>query len=122
MSAGLVVLLGGILVAIACVAFGAVGVVSRGLRLKKRLEGYKRLPILDLLRATQARVSGAERRIDSVPALLARADAALGEFAAARLSLIESGKTTLATVRALPAIVIDNLPALFATKARTPES
>ena len=122
MSAGLIALIVCVLVALLCVGFGGFRVATHVARLKKRLGGYEELPILELARATQRRVSAAERRVDSVPSLLARADAALEELGLARERLGVAGKTAVATIRALPAIVIDNLPALFATKVRTPES
>jgi len=118
-SVGLIVLIACVAVALACIAFGVVRAAAGGLRLKKRFATYKRLPIFGLVQTTQQRVAEAERGLDSVPALLFRVDAALAEFALARDLLREALGTAVASLRTLPEFIIENLPALFATKART---
>lgn len=118
MSVGLIVLTVCVVVALACVGLGVLRAAGDGLRLKKRIATYKRLPIFRLVAATQQRVADAERRLDGIPALLLRVNAASAELAAARDRVRAALVTAAGAIRFLPAFIIDNLPALFATKPR----
>jgi hypothetical protein len=96
--------------AIVLAAAGVITLARAGLALKKRIEAYRELPILrgDLER-TQLAIATAERRIDSVPFLAARARRAVGELDAVRrrnrliaLSLIAVVRRTYFTPAAPP--------------------
>ena len=122
MTAGVITLLVCLALALALVLVGVLRAVRDGLRLKKRVAAYRELPILGLVAATEGRIASAERSIDGLQVLALRVDAVFAEFDAARLRLRDAVLAARNTVRFLPEILIENLPAIFATRARTREN
>ena len=83
-----VVLVASFALALALAAIGIVRVLKVGLALKKRSEAYRKLPIGEHVERMQVRVARATRRIETAPALVYRANAAIHEIANARIKLV----------------------------------
>ncbi|GAC1304484.1 MAG: hypothetical protein NVS2B3_02820 [Vulcanimicrobiaceae bacterium] len=81
-------LIGCFVVALALAGIGIARVVTTGRALKKRADGYKTLPIADHVERTRGRVGRASRRIETAPALVYRANAALREIGNARVKVV----------------------------------
>ena len=80
----------GVVLGFLAVVSGVVLVVRQGLALKKKAEKFKTLPFAGVLELTQARVDIASRSIDRAPLLMARAQRAMSDIAAARTSVTSS--------------------------------
>ena len=90
----------GLVLALACIATGVVRLVRSGLVLRRRIEGYKHLPFSPALAAARAGGVRLSRRMETVPATVARAERALATIASARTSLLESAALVRASVAA----------------------
>ncbi len=80
----------GFLLALAVVAIGVVRLVLQILALKKRVVALKTLPFEADALSAQAKIAKASRRIDTAPALIARAQRAVASLGEARDSAISS--------------------------------
>lgn len=78
---------GTIVVAVALAAVGALRVVKLGIALKKRAAAYKSLPLRAFVDGARAKVARTMPRIDTVPALVYRTQAALRDIANARVKI-----------------------------------
>lgn len=82
--ASLVVAGSGIIVGLAVAAIGAIRLGKLALALKARTDGYKTLPVATYVFAAQGKVSRASRRIEGIPALAYRMNAALAMLSDSR--------------------------------------
>jgi hypothetical protein len=82
----------------ACVIFGFWRLVRAGLELKKRLDAYADLPLRIDIALAQRRIALAERRIETVPVLVARADRAYRQIDLARQRVLLTGATLLRAI------------------------
>jgi hypothetical protein len=78
-----------------CVALGFWRLIREGIALKKRLEAYADLPLRIDIALAQRRIALAERRIETVPALVARADGAYRQIDLARRRVLGTGASVL---------------------------
>ncbi len=81
-----------------CVVFGFLRLVRAGLELKNRLEAYADLPLRIDIALAQRRIQIAERRIETVPVLVARADRAYRQIDLARQRVVLTGSTLLRAI------------------------
>ncbi len=84
---------------IATAVAGLVLVVRAGLALKARLEAYADLPLRIDIELARRRIALAERRIDTVPVLLARAGGAYRQIDVARGRIATMAATVVRVVR-----------------------
>jgi hypothetical protein len=80
----------GLVLALAVVAIGVARVVFAVLALRKRLEALKKLPFEPALQAAQAKVAKASGRMETAPALIARAQRAVADLGKARESATQT--------------------------------
>jgi hypothetical protein len=106
-GARLYVLAAGVLIGLMLVAAGALGLVSRGIALRKRFEGYAELPVFKDAELAEARLAIAERAVGTVPSLQMRANRAMREIDDARERIAASLFTVSTGVRLLFSLVFD---------------
>ena len=99
---GLLVLAGCAVIAIALVAAGIIRVVRETLALKRRVLAYADLPLREDFRLAGRRIALAERRIDTIPVLTARAERAVAEIDAARARIRLMGMMVVDRFRRRP--------------------
>ncbi len=78
---------------VACVAFGFWRLARAGIALKNRLEAYADLPLRVDIVLAQRRIGLAERRIETVPVLVARTERAYRQIDLARQRVLLTGST-----------------------------
>jgi hypothetical protein len=83
---------------VACVVVGFWRLARAGLALKNRLEGYADLPLRVDIALAQRRIALAERRIETVPVLVSRADRAYRQIDLARQRVLLTGSTLLRAI------------------------
>jgi hypothetical protein len=97
--AGLLVLAGCLVLAIALVVAGCIRVAREGGVLKQRLVAYADLPLKDDVRLANRRIELAEHRIATLPAMLARAERANAEIGTAGYRIRTMAGTVVKAVR-----------------------
>jgi hypothetical protein len=83
---------------VVCAIFGFWRLALAGLALKKRLETYADLPLRVDIVLAQRRIEIAERRIETVPVLVARADRAYRQIDLARQRILLTGTTLVRAI------------------------
>gem|GEM_PF-2504539 len=78
---------------VVCVVVGLWRLARAGLALKNRLEAYADLPLRLDIALAQRRIALAERRIETVPVLVSRADRAYRQIDSARQRVLLTGST-----------------------------
>jgi hypothetical protein len=96
---GVIVLAACVLLALGLVALGVLRIVRSGLVLKKHLESYGDLPLGKTFALTEARLTVAARRADTIPELLGRVHAALTQMDEARDQLREDFSSVSTVLR-----------------------
>jgi hypothetical protein len=96
---GLWIVLAGIVAALVAVGAGVFRLVVRSRAFKKRLDEVAQLPFLPTLELTSARLDIAQRRIDSLPVLEARARRAIADLQAARTTIDDAAIAARDAVR-----------------------
>jgi hypothetical protein len=98
-AVGLIVLGACLVLSAGLVVLGVLRIVRSGVVLKKHLESYAGLPLGKTFALTEARLTLASRRADTIPELLARAHAALIQMDEARDKLREDFSSVSTVVR-----------------------
>jgi hypothetical protein len=78
---------------VVCLVVGFWRLVRAGIALKNRLDAYADLPLRVDIALAQRRIALAERRIETVPVLVARTDRAYRQIDLARQRLLLTGST-----------------------------
>ncbi len=87
-----------VVLGVACVVVGFLRLARAGLALKNRLEAYADLPLRVDIALAQRRIALAERRVETVPVLLSRADRAYRQIDLARQRILLTGSTLIRAI------------------------
>ena len=98
---GLLIVLGGVLGALAFVVVGVLRLVSAAKALSARLDEAGPLPILAVIEETQAKIDAAQYAVGTFPGLLERARVALVEIERARERLRDGADAVATAARLL---------------------